>query len=106
MQERMVRYTSEELETMRHLSLSNWEKLKNMKDEDIDFSDIPELDEEWFKTAIRPGLEKRQQKLATDNKDAIFITLKPKTVEKIKSHKSWKSMLTREIEKLVANGVF
>ena len=27
------------------------EELKNMKDEDIDFSDIPELDEEFWKNA-------------------------------------------------------
>ena len=106
MQERIVRYTSEELDMLP--DLTDWDRVRNMKDEDIDFSDIPELDEEWFKTARRPGLEKGQQeqKLVTDNKDAIFITLKPTTVEKIKSHKSWKSMLTREIEKLVANGVF
>lgn len=28
------------------------EELKNLKDEDIDFSDIPELDEEFWKNAI------------------------------------------------------
>ena len=108
MQERIVRYTSEELDAMRHLSMTDWERIKNMKDEDIDFSDIPELDEEWFRTARRPGLEKKEQeqKFSQNSKDSIFITLKPKTVEKIKRHKSWRSMLTKEIEKLVANGVF
>jgi uncharacterized protein (DUF4415 family) len=28
------------------------EQLANQKDEDIDFSDIPELDEEFFKSAV------------------------------------------------------
>jgi hypothetical protein len=27
------------------------EELRNLRDEDIDTSDIPELDEEWFKNA-------------------------------------------------------
>ncbi len=30
---------------------TDWERLKNMKDEDIDYSDIPELDESFFKKA-------------------------------------------------------
>ncbi len=32
-------------------SKTNWEKLKAMRDEDIDCSDIPELDENFFKNA-------------------------------------------------------
>ena len=30
---------------------TDWERLRNMKDEDIDCSDIPPLDAEWFATA-------------------------------------------------------
>lgn len=31
---------------------TDWERLKNMKDEDIDFSDIPPITPEMFKNAI------------------------------------------------------
>ena len=112
MQERIVRYTSEELKAMRHLSLSNWEKGKNITDDDIDFSDLPELTDEQLATARWPIQEQKEkeekekmQKIAA-NKDSISEILEPKTVEKIKRHKSWKSMLKKEIEKLVASGVF
>ena len=30
---------------------TNWKKLARMKDSEIDTSDIPELDDEWFKRA-------------------------------------------------------
>ena len=32
-------------------SNTNWERLEEMSDNDIDFSDIPELNESFFKTA-------------------------------------------------------
>ncbi len=35
-----------------HLSNQRLKELKAIKDEDIDYSDIPELDEEWFKNAV------------------------------------------------------
>lgn len=31
---------------------TDWERLKNMKDEDIDFSDIPKITPEMFKNAV------------------------------------------------------
>lgn len=31
---------------------TDWERLKNMKDEDIDFSDIPKVTPEMFKNAV------------------------------------------------------
>ena len=33
------------------MSKTDWERLKNMKDEDIDFSDIPETNEDFWKDA-------------------------------------------------------
>lgn len=37
---------------------TDWETLKNMKDEDIDFSDIPRITPEMFKNAVvRKGLK-------------------------------------------------
>ena len=33
------------------MSKTDWERLKNMKDEDIDYSDIPETDDDFWKDA-------------------------------------------------------
>lgn len=50
---------------------TDWERLKNMKDEEIDFSDIPPITPEMFKNAIvRKGLKSQtkssQETLAID----------------------------------------
>ncbi len=44
----IVQYKAEELPKT---TKTDWQRLDAMADEDIDTSDIPELDEEWFKTA-------------------------------------------------------
>ncbi|HSK74497.1 MAG TPA: BrnA antitoxin family protein [Pyrinomonadaceae bacterium] len=51
---------------------TDWERLKNMKDEDIDFSDIPKITPEMFKNAVvRKGLKSgrtnSQETLAVDS---------------------------------------
>jgi uncharacterized protein (DUF4415 family) len=39
-------------------SQTNWEKIKNMKDEDIDYADLPEVSMEMFaKGIVRRGLK-------------------------------------------------
>ena len=50
--------------------------LKNMKDEDIDFSDIPELDEEWFR---------RAEVVMPKNKKAVSIRLDEDVLEWFKA---------------------
>ncbi len=50
---------------------TDWERLRNMKDEDIDFSDIPKITPEMFKNAVvRKGLKtvsaNSQETLAVD----------------------------------------
>lgn len=50
---------------------TDWERLRNMKDEDIDFSDIPELAPEMFANAIvrkgfKPVPPKKQLTLRID----------------------------------------
>lgn len=50
---------------------TDWERLRNMKDEDIDFSDIPELTPEMFANAIvrkgfKPVPPKKQLTLRID----------------------------------------
>jgi len=58
----IVRYTREEIEKMP--SLTNWEKFKNMTDEDIDFSDIPEWTDEMLANATRGGKPLKQSQKA------------------------------------------
>ncbi len=50
---------------------TDWERLKNMKDEDIDFSDIPKITPEMFKNAVvrrgsKSALIASQETLAVD----------------------------------------
>jgi len=49
----IVSYTWEELQKLP--SLTDWERLRNMRDEDIDYSDIPPLTDEDFARATRNG---------------------------------------------------
>lgn len=50
-----------------HVSEERVAELENMPDEDIDTSDIPELDEEWFaKAEWRPPVTKEQVTLRLD----------------------------------------
>jgi uncharacterized protein (DUF4415 family) len=51
--ENLVSYTADQARKLRQLGMgkTDWKRLAEMKDEDIDCSEIPELDEEWFKNA-------------------------------------------------------
>ena len=45
---------------MKKASRTNWKKIKSMKDREIDFSDIPELADDFFKGAVLwPGKKKQ-----------------------------------------------
>ena len=45
---------------MRKQSRTDWAKIKAMKDRDIDFSDVPELDDNFFAEAtLWPGKKKQ-----------------------------------------------
>ena len=63
----IVSYTSEELDKMK--GLTDWEYLRNMKDEDIDCSDIPEWTDEDFARATRPGLINQPKERANRKKE-------------------------------------
>jgi hypothetical protein len=47
-----VRYTSEELDNMP--SRTDWARVRSMSDSDIDFSELPELHESFWKNAHHP----------------------------------------------------
>ena len=52
---------------MKNLSLTNWEKVSKISDEDIDFSDIPETTDEFWKDA---------DWFISPKKDSLIETLK------------------------------
>lgn len=73
---RLELFLSEKLKNMNKKFTStqygtDWERLKNMKDEDIDFSDIPKITPEMFKNAVvrkgsKSALTNSQETLAVD----------------------------------------
>jgi len=48
---KIVRYTKKQLESMKNKSKTNLTKLDTLSDTDIDYSDIPELDDYFFSNA-------------------------------------------------------
>jgi uncharacterized protein (DUF4415 family) len=84
----IVSYTTEELKKMS--SMTDIDRVKNMKDEDIDFSDLPELDKEWFAGASRPG---RPKKAPEETKESISIRLSPKNLEFLRKSKGWQTRI-------------
>ena len=61
MEGKIIRMTGEEARLAFEAELSTpegkarWKRLRNMRDEDIDLSDIPELTDEQLALATRPG---------------------------------------------------
>ena len=96
MQERIVRYTSEELKSLP--DLTDWDRVLNMKDEDIDFSDLPELTDEQLATAKHikycdneidydkmPVRRLVGRPVQEEHLKKVMIRLDNKTLEKLKS---------------------
>ena len=118
---RIVRYTSEELKKIPSINIT---ALPNIIDDDIEFdasNDIPDdvsnyvvncKETNSFKDAVKLAYKKYNDYQTSkiidkfNNNNSVLINLKPETAKKIKSHKSWQTMLSKEIEKLVAGGVF
>ena len=101
--EKIVSYTWDEMDELAKHSKTDWEKLKNMKDTDIDFSDFPELTDEQLKK-LRRVAEKHTLK----NKlfKSISIRLNPGTLQKLRSSgKGWQTRLRDAIDKLVKDKV-
>ena len=113
MKERIVRYTSEEMDELAKHSLTDWDRVLNMKDEDIDFSDIPELDEEWFKEAKHVDFEKRYQEamarkaagrpVQKEHLKKVMIRLDHKTLDKLKTlGRGWSGKVRNIIQEWVS----
>lgn len=51
---------------MKKESRTDWARINAMKDEDIDYSDIPELDDAFFREAVAWPVHKKQITLRLD----------------------------------------
>jgi len=51
---------------MKKLSKTNWKRIDSMKDNEIDYSDIPEIDEKFFADAVLLRPFKKQLTLRID----------------------------------------
>jgi uncharacterized protein (DUF4415 family) len=93
-------YTTEELKQKK--SLTDWRRVRNMKNEDIDFSDSPDVSE-----LIERGLVRRiGRPLKEDKKQAISIRLPIPTVVKLRaSGKKWQTRLSEKISQWAAKSL-
>ena len=77
---------------MNKKSKTDWERVKGMKDQDIDYSDIPPLEENFFKKAVAwPGKKKQ-----------ITLRLDPDIIEYFKKQgRGYQSMINAVLRKYV-----
>jgi hypothetical protein len=89
----IVSYSEEELDRME--GLTDWEYLKNMKDEDIVYDeDNPEWTDEDFARATRQG---KPIKFLPPKK--VMLYLQPSLVEELRrSDKNWRKRLSASFE--------
>jgi hypothetical protein len=93
----LVRYTEEELKKME--SRTDWEYLKNMSDDDIDFSDNPEWTDEMCATAMRGGVPVEQPQ-------RVSIYLRPSLVKDLnRTGKDWRKRLSENFERWLRQNV-
>jgi uncharacterized protein (DUF4415 family) len=96
----IVSYTLSELKKMK--SLSDWERVHKMKEEDIDYSDAPDLAElidKGLVHEVRSPFKKYRKK-------PISIRLDGFTLEKLrKSGKNWQTKLSDKISLWVDKGM-
>lgn len=72
----IVRYTASEARKLP--DRTDWKRLKAMKDEDIDTSDIPALDSGFWDVL--------SAKLVTPNRERVSLRLKPEALSWFKQH--------------------
>jgi uncharacterized protein (DUF4415 family) len=73
MKTKMVSYTLETLPELTEAQLANLEALAARPDSEIDFSDIPELTEEQWKTAVRGSFYRPMKQQITARVDADVL---------------------------------
>lgn len=77
---------------MKRKSKTDWERVKAMKDSEIDYSDIPPLEKDFFEKAVLwPG-----------NKKQITLRLDPDVIEFFKKQgRGYQSMINAVLRKYV-----
>ena len=77
---------------MKKQSKTDWERLRAMRDEDVDTSEIPELDKDFFKKAvIWPGTKKQ-----------ITLRLDPDVIEFFRKRgRGYQAMMNTVLRKYV-----
>lgn len=60
-------------DNMKKESRTDWERIKAMKDENIDLSESPELDADFFKEAVAWPAQKKQITLRLDSEVLDFF---------------------------------
>jgi uncharacterized protein (DUF4415 family) len=93
----IVRYTSEELDKM--TGETDWERLRNMTDEDIDYSDIPPWTDEMIARATRGGVPIEQPQ-------RVSVYLRPSILKRYQdTGKDWRTRLSDKIDTLLMHDV-
>jgi uncharacterized protein (DUF4415 family) len=98
MANKTVSYTPEELKKMKAAgkSMTDWKRIDNTRDEDIDVSDIPEITEEQLKKAVlRKGLK------PIENKHRVNIMLNPRIIKWFKEHaggRGYQTLINQALE--------
>jgi hypothetical protein len=94
----IVRYTEEELKKMP--SLTDWERVLNMKDDDIaEDVDNPEWTDEMCATAVRGGVPVEQPQ-------RVSIYLRPSLVKDLnRTGKDWRKRLSENFERWLRQNV-
>jgi uncharacterized protein (DUF4415 family) len=96
----IVQYTTKQLKKIK--SSTDWKRIHNMKNEDIDFSDSPDVSQLLSKRIVRRiGRPLKQEK-----KQAISIRLPIPTVEKLRSSgKNWQTRLSDKISQWATKSI-
>jgi uncharacterized protein (DUF4415 family) len=95
----IVKYTTRQIKKMK--SLTDWERIRNMKNKDIDLSDIPEVSDAQIKKAVRIG-----RPLSQNKKQAVSIRLSWAALTKLRaSGKGWQTRLSSKITQWVSKGL-
>jgi len=93
--EKIVSYTAEEMDKLP--DLTDWERVKNMSDDDIDYSDIPDTADDILIDGVLYSKETFLQKYQNDN-----ITLDNEVIEFFKSFgDDWRSRINEALLQVV-----
>ena len=112
---KIVSYTWDEMDELAKHSQTDWERVKrDVENDTIDFSDIPELDENWFKSAKHMTFEEMfklseewEKKHKTQKKkQSDTIKLNRGLIQKLKAlSPGWRERLEVAIEKWIQGGL-